>query len=76
MIRLFNHYFRRQALLQVLFDLGLPLFAVVGFVLLQAQGANGAVPAAATHGLSLAACLLVINTASGLYQPANRRSLQ
>ena len=75
MIRLFNHYFRRQALLQVLFDLGLPLFAVIGFVLLQTQGAGSAVPAAATHGLSLAACLLVINTASGLYQSAHGRSL-
>lgn len=75
MIRLFNHYFRRQALLQVLFDLGLPLFAVMAFVLLQANGSLGAVPAAATHGLSLAACLLVINTASGLYQPAHGRSL-
>jgi len=75
MIRLFDHYFRRQALLQVLFDLGLPLFSVMAFVLLQAQGSLGAVPTAATHGLSLAAGLLVINTASGLYQPAHGRSL-
>ncbi len=75
MIRLFDHYFRRQALLQILFDLGLPLFSVMAFVLLQAQGSLGAVPAAATHGLSLAACLLLTNTASGLYQPAHGRSL-
>lgn len=74
MIRLFNHYFRRQALLQVLLDLGLPVFTVIGFVLVQAQGADGVVPAA-TRGLSLAACLLVINTASGLYQPAHGRTL-
>ncbi len=75
MIRLFNHYFRRQALLQVLFDLGLLLFAMLAFGLLQGHWENRAVPSAATHGLSLAASLLVINTASGLYQSARGRSL-
>ena len=77
MIRLFNYYFRRQALLQVLFDLGLLLLAMVSYDLLLAQRASAALgPAVATtHGLSLAACLLVINTASGLYRPLQGRSL-
>lgn len=75
MIRLFHHYFRRDALLQMLFDLGLPLLAVLGFVLLRSQGAPGAMPLAAAHGLTLAAGLLVINSASGLYGTAHGRTL-
>lgn len=76
MIRLFNHYLRRQVLLQILFDLGLPLVAVIGFVLLQLQsGHRDVLPWVATQGLSLSATLLVINTASGLYQPAHGRTL-
>lgn len=75
MIRMFDHYFRRQALLQILLDLGLPSFSVMAFVLLQSRGSASVFPAAATHGLSLAAGLLIINTASGLYQPAHGRSL-
>jgi sugar transferase (PEP-CTERM system associated) len=75
MIRVFHHYFRRQALLQVLFDLGFPVFALVGFGLIQAHAIDLVLPSAATHGLSLAAGLLVINAASGLYQPARGRSL-
>ncbi|MEO5696805.1 MAG: TIGR03013 family XrtA/PEP-CTERM system glycosyltransferase [Burkholderiaceae bacterium] len=55
--------------------MGLPLFALIGFVLMQADGSNRLVPAAASHGLSLAAGLLIINTASGLYKPAHGRSL-
>lgn len=76
MIRVFNHYLRREALLQILFDLGLPLFAVIGFVLLQVQGGQrGVLPWVATQGLSLSASLFVINTASGLYRPSHGRSL-
>ena len=76
MIRLFNHYLRRQAVLQVLFDLGIPLVAVTGFVLLQVQnGHRDVLPWVTTQGLSLSATLLVINTASGLYQPAHGRTL-
>ena len=77
MIRLFSYYLRRQALLQVLFDLGLLLLAMVSYDLLLAHRASSALgpTLATTHGLSLAACLLVINTASGLYRPLQGRSI-
>lgn len=75
MIRVFNHYLHRRTLLQIFFDLGLIVFAVVGILLLKVDGAALAVPVATTHGLSLAACMFVINSASGFYQPAHNRSL-
>nr|WP_316639021.1 TIGR03013 family XrtA/PEP-CTERM system glycosyltransferase [uncultured Roseateles sp.] len=75
MIRVFNHYLHRRTLFQIFFDLGLIVFAVVGIVLLKADGLARAVPLATTHGLSLAACMFVINSASGFYQPSHNRSL-
>ncbi|NUZ05123.1 TIGR03013 family PEP-CTERM/XrtA system glycosyltransferase [Schlegelella sp. ID0723] len=75
MIRVFNHYLRRQTLLQVLLDLGLIALSVIGIHLLHPQDPTLLVPSAAAHGLLLSACLLVVNTASGLYQPTRRRSL-
>ena len=54
---------------QALFDFGLLLVAVFGLVLLHAKDAGVEVPAAAPRSLSLAAVLLVINTASGFYRP-------
>jgi sugar transferase (PEP-CTERM system associated) len=75
MIRLFHHYFRRQALLQVLFDIAALFVMLLGFDLFQARDVNGSVPTAATQGLSLAAGLLFINSASGLYQPLRGRTL-
>lgn len=76
MTRLLNYYLRRQALMQVLFDLGLLLLAMVSYDLLLTRTAPAALGnAAATHGLSLAACLLVINTASGLYRPMQSLSI-
>jgi sugar transferase (PEP-CTERM system associated) len=78
MIRLFNHYLRRQTLLQVMLDLALLVVAMIGFSLLAQP--HGTVPGirgdAATYGFSLAICLLFINTASGLYQPTQGRSLR
>lgn len=75
MIRIFSHYFRLQAVLQVLFDLSLILFLLAGFDIVQTRADDRLLPIVATHGLSLAACLLFINTASGLYRPAPGRSL-
>ncbi len=75
MIRLFNHYFRRQTLLYVLCDMALILLSFLGVYLFQfAHGHGDAVPVA-THGLPLAAGLLFINSASGLYDPAHARSV-
>ena len=74
MIRLLKHRFQRQILLQVVTDLSLisVLFFGVHWALLW-QGDHDAVPT--THGLTLLAGLLFINTASGLYQPAGKHSL-
>ena len=75
MIRIFNHYLHRQTLLQVFFDLGLILFAVVAVVLSQGESAQTVIPFVASHGLSLAGCMFVINSATGFYQHVHNRSI-
>ena len=75
MVRIFSHYLHRQTLLHVLFDLGLILFAVVAVVLSQGDGVASAIPFVASHGLSLAGCMFIINSASGLYQHVHNRSI-
>ena len=74
MIRLFDRYCGRQSLLQLVCDFALILgvFAVA-YLFLAEHGAEHAVPA--THGFSVLAGLLFINTASGLYRPAGARSV-
>jgi sugar transferase (PEP-CTERM system associated) len=74
MLRLFNRYCGRQTLLQVVCDFGLMFLVFVGaYLFLLDHGAEHAVPA--THGLSVLAGLLFINTASGLYRPAGGLSV-
>ena len=68
MIRIFNHYVHRAALRSVLFDLGLLLLIAVGVLALELGSLNLAGPLAGTHVVSFAACLFVINSASGLYE--------
>lgn len=75
MIRVFNHYLHRHTLIQIFLDLGLIAFAVAGIVLFKTDGLAFALPMATTQGLSLAAGVFVINSASGFYQPAHNRSL-
>ena len=75
MIRIFNHYLHRQTLLQVFFDLGLIVFAVIAVVLSQGESAQTVIPFAASHGLSLAGCMFVINSATGFYQHVHNRSI-
>jgi len=75
MIRIFNHYLHRQTLLQVFFDLGLIVFAVIAVVLSQGESAQTVLPFAASHGLSLAGCMFVINSATGFYQHVHNRSV-
>lgn len=70
MIRIFNHYVHRAALRSVLFDLGLLLVIAVAVLTLEVGSLNLAVPLAGTHVVSFAACLFVINSASGLYENA------
>src|SRR5215468_9106391 len=75
MIRIFNHYLHKQTLLQVFFDLGLIVFVVIAVVLSQGESAQTVIPFAASHGLSLAGCMFVINSATGFYQHVHNRSI-
>ncbi len=75
MIKIFNHYLHRRTLTQVLLDFGLILFTVIVVGLSQSAPLKLLMPRIATHGLSLAACMFLINSASGFYQNAHQRSL-
>jgi sugar transferase (PEP-CTERM system associated) len=74
MIRIFNHYLHRRTLMQILFDFGFIIVAVLGAVLTQVH-LRSAVPNAVTYGILLALSLFVINTASGFYERSPNRSL-
>ncbi len=74
MIRIFNHYVHRSALRGILFDLALVLMVALVAVSLQVGSVDQAVPLAGTHVVSFAACLFVINSASGLYESAHAES--
>ncbi len=71
MIRIFNHYVHRSALQGMLFDLGLVLLVAVIAVGFQVGSIDQAVPMAGTQVVSFAACVFVISSASGLYEPAS-----
>ena len=68
MIRIFNHYVHRSALRGIFFDLALVLIVATVAVSFNLGSLNQAVPLAGTHVVSFAACLFVINSASGLYE--------
>jgi sugar transferase (PEP-CTERM system associated) len=68
MVRIFNHYIHRAALRGIVFDLALVLIVAMVAVSLDLGGIDRAVPLAGTHVVSFAACLFVINSASGLYE--------
>jgi len=68
MIRIFNHYVHGAALRGMLFDLGLVLMVALVAVGMQVGSVDQAVPLAGKHVVSFAACLFVINSASGLYE--------
>ncbi|MDY0747220.1 TIGR03013 family PEP-CTERM/XrtA system glycosyltransferase [Paucibacter sp. R3-3] len=57
------------------FDLGLIVFVVLAVVLSQGEAAQTVIPFAASHGLSLAGCIFVINSATGFYQHVHNRSI-
>ena len=75
MIRIFNHYVHRAALRGILFDLALLLLVAMVAVGFNTGSINRAVPLAGTHVVSFAACLFVINSASGLYETAASNTL-
>ncbi|CAD5375192.1 Exopolysaccharide biosynthesis polyprenyl glycosylphosphotransferase [Rubrivivax sp. A210] len=69
MIRIFSHYVHRATLGSIFFDAAVVFFVIVCALVLQAgDSLNEAMPLAGTHVVSLAACLFVINSASGLYE--------
>ncbi len=70
MIRIFNHYVHRASLQSMLFDLGWVLLVALVAVLMQVDRLDQVVPLAGPHVVSFAACLAVISSASGLYEPA------
>lgn len=74
MIRIFNHYLHRRTLMQILFDFGFIIAAVLGAVLSQVH-MGSAVPNAVTYGIMLALSMFVINTATGFYERTPNRSL-
>ena len=74
MIRIFGHYLRREALLKMLFDVGFLLLVMAGIDVMQKRAA-GAFSIVSMNGLSLTAGLLLVNSASGLYQPSASQSL-
>jgi sugar transferase (PEP-CTERM system associated) len=71
MIRIFNHYVHRASVSSMLFDLGMAVMLALAAVILQLGGLNQAMPMAGGQLVSFAAALLLINTASGLYDPAS-----
>jgi sugar transferase (PEP-CTERM system associated) len=75
MIRIFGHYMHRRTLTSLLSDFGLLLVAVLGAFLFQGGSLYRMAPSAGTHVLSLAASLLVVGTASGIYQNGSSVSL-
>jgi sugar transferase (PEP-CTERM system associated) len=74
MVRIFNHYVHRSALRGMLFDLGLMILLAGIAITLQVGSLGQAVPMAGTHVVSLAACMFLINSASGLYEPVGSLS--
>ena len=75
MIRIFNHHFNANVILQMAFDFAFVLLAMVGFGAWYLQGPL-VVTTTATHSLSLATWTFVVGSATGIYQPSANRSLQ
>ncbi len=68
MIRVSNHHVHRQTLRQALADCGLLVLVMLAVFSVSLGKADGMVPVAGTHLLSLAAGMFVISSASGIYQ--------
>jgi sugar transferase (PEP-CTERM system associated) len=68
MIRIFNHYIPQSALRALTFDFGLVLVLVMLAVAIHVGGFGQVVPVAGTHVISFAACLVLVGSATGLYE--------
>ena len=68
MVKIFNHYFHKRTLLQIFFDLGLVVAAVVVSILSQVADPVSVSSMVVTMALLLAATIVVINAGLGFYQ--------
>lgn len=75
MIKIFNYYFHRQTLLQIFFDLGLVLVAVVVAALSQVADPHSVSSSVVGTSLLLAVGIVVINGGLGFYQRVRRYTL-
>ena len=75
MIRIFNHHFNANVLMQMGFDFAFILLAMLGFGALYLQDPV-VVSTTATYSLSLATWTFVVGSATGIYQTSTHRSLQ
>lgn len=76
MIGVYKHHVHQRVLFQVGFDFAVLTLVVVLFGMSQAGESSAlTMPSVAAQGMSLAAFLCVIATASGFYEPAYKRSL-
>ena len=77
MVKIFNHYFHKLTLLQIFFDLGLVVCAVVITVLTQIPGPASAPVSSVvvTSAMFFALGLIIINSSLGLYDRAHSRTV-
>ena len=75
MIKIFSHYFPRRTLLQIFLDFVLVITAVAVAVLWQVPDVLTGVSVAVTSATFLAAGMIAINSALGLYERVHNRSV-
>ena len=77
MIKIFNHYFHKLTLLQIFFDLGVVVGAVLLTVLTQVAGPTSAPISSivVTKAVFFAIGILIINSGLGLYDRAHCRTV-
>ena len=68
MFRIFDHHPHRHLLRGVFADMALMVLTMLGVLALQGHGLGELLPAMGTQALSLAAGVLAVGTATGLYQ--------
>ena len=71
MVRIFRHYVHRASLSSMLFDVALMILLALGAVTLQVGSLDLAVPLASGPVASYAACMMLLGSAAGLYDPAS-----
>ena len=75
MIKILGHYFHRRTLIQICFDLGLVVIAVMVTALPQVAQPADLLPTALSQALVLGLFILLINSGLGFYQRVHNRSV-